>query len=335
MKKKVHESFGQIIVFSVLVAVVIQGTALATSGSSLRGDVNPCDFLKYLSVMGLCNEAPSEPSQLESFNAGETQTVSVDCALPQERCSSARRCCEQYSICTNGGLPGPTRCVDREARVIGVTGTNKVYDTFVEDPISGMATLSGIEAGDSVTLDHNGARANFDDPDVGNNKVVRFSGYELGGPDANRYRLIQPPDSTADILPPGTPDGSDAICQNRTYQGVHYSICSIDPLGEIRDFTCPPGQVVFIERESPTPPCRSVTMGDGTHQGICLGCAVPLNRDGTLIGPPDGSTDPVTCNPDDPHVQFLRSLTPAQRAAFDQLTSTCWLGRVGPVCDRQ
>src|SRR5262249_30735109 len=63
--------------------------------------------------------------------------------------------------------------------ITGLSGTNKTYDGLTSDSITGSPTLNTVVASDVVTL--NNGSASFADPNVGNGKVVTFSGYSISG----------------------------------------------------------------------------------------------------------------------------------------------------------
>ena len=83
--------------------------------------------------------------------------------------------------------------------VEGVSAADKVYDAKTNATIEGIASVNGIISGDDVTLNANTASATFDNKNVGANKSVEFSGYELIGADAGNYALSQPVSDQADI----------------------------------------------------------------------------------------------------------------------------------------
>lgn len=86
-----------------------------------------------------------------------------------------------------------------------------------EATITGTPALSGLMAGDDVTVDAARAAAAFADADAGTGKTVLLSGYALTGADAANYTLIaQPTGITADITKAAitvTPDAG----QGKTY----------------------------------------------------------------------------------------------------------------------
>ena len=84
-----------------------------------------------------------------------------------------------------------------------ITGTctvaNKVYDGTTAATVTG-SSLSGVVAGDSVTLNSSNASSAFGDPNVGNGKATPCNGFTLSGPDAGNYTLTMSP-TTANITP--------------------------------------------------------------------------------------------------------------------------------------
>lgn len=88
--------------------------------------------------------------------------------------------------------------------VSGITGTNRNYDSTVNDALStGAAALQGVVAGDetAVSLDSSGATGTFASPNVGNGIAVTASGFALTGAGAGNYTLTQPTGLFANITP--------------------------------------------------------------------------------------------------------------------------------------
>ena len=86
--------------------------------------------------------------------------------------------------------------------VSGVIANNKVYDATTSDTLNlTNATLSGLVAGDNVTLSDTGAAGTFNQSNVGNNLAVSATGFSIGGTAASNYTFSQPSGLTADITP--------------------------------------------------------------------------------------------------------------------------------------
>lgn len=100
--------------------------------------------------------------------------------------------------------------------ITGLQAESKTYDGTAA-VITGTPALSGLMAGDDVTVDASRAAAAFADADAGTGKTVLLSGYALTGADAANYTLIaQPAGITADITKAAitvTPDAG----QGKTY----------------------------------------------------------------------------------------------------------------------
>ena len=101
--------------------------------------------------------------------------------------------------------------------ITGLQAESKTYDGTTAAVITGTPALSGLMAGDDVTVDAARAAAAFADADAGTGKTVLLSGYALTGADAANYTLIaQPAGITADITKAAitvTPDAG----QSKTY----------------------------------------------------------------------------------------------------------------------
>lgn len=101
--------------------------------------------------------------------------------------------------------------INNKNLTVTVAVNNKFYDglnsaTFHETP-----TLSGVEAGDLVTL-INGTPT-FSSVAIGTGIAVNLTNFGITGNDANNYTLTQPTNVTADILPGFTP-----------LKNVHFSV---------------------------------------------------------------------------------------------------------------
>src|SRR5262249_60425598 len=77
--------------------------------------------------------------------------------------------------------------------VTGISAQDKVYDGTTSATIdTSGATLSGVLAGDSVSLVTAGAVGALSDKLAGIGKTVIVSGLALSGPDAGDYTIAQP-----------------------------------------------------------------------------------------------------------------------------------------------
>ena len=101
--------------------------------------------------------------------------------------------------------------------ITGLQAESKTYDGTAAAVITGTPALSGLMAGDDVTVDASRAAAAFAGADAGTGKTVLLSGYALTGADAANYTLIaQPTGIAADITKAAitvTPDAG----QGKTY----------------------------------------------------------------------------------------------------------------------
>jgi len=83
--------------------------------------------------------------------------------------------------------------------ITGLTGANKVYDGSTVASATGTASLSGVEAGDDVSLGGSPVFT-FASATVGTGIPVNTTGYTISGTDSGNYALTQP-SLSADILP--------------------------------------------------------------------------------------------------------------------------------------
>ncbi|MBE1160700.1 YDG domain-containing protein [Dyella acidiphila] len=84
----------------------------------------------------------------------------------------------------------------------GVLATSKVYDGGTADTLDlSNASIYGVIAGDSITLDTSGAAGSFASANAGNGITVNLSGFVLAGSKINDYTLVAPTNLTANITP--------------------------------------------------------------------------------------------------------------------------------------
>ncbi len=103
--------------------------------------------------------------------------------------------------------------------VTGITASNKVYDGTSGAAIdTSAAVLSGVVAGEDVTLDVSGATGSFASKNAGTGKTVTISGLTLSGADAGKYILTEAT-TTADIAA-ATLTVSGITASNKVYDGT-------------------------------------------------------------------------------------------------------------------
>src|SRR5262249_38751835 len=112
--------------------------------------------------------------------------------------------------------------------VTGITAANKVYDATPKAIVNTAgATLVGVFAGDTVTLDKTSASGTFASKDVGTGITVTMSGLTIAGPQAGDYTLTQPT-ASADITPFAIGGGSTGVtgitATNKVYDATPKAI---------------------------------------------------------------------------------------------------------------
>ena len=105
--------------------------------------------------------------------------------------------------------------------ITGVTAENKVYDGDTgATPVTDSAQVSGVEEGDTVTVDATNASAAFRDPNVGTDKPVDFSGFAISGADAANYALSAQPDSATATIGPKELTITGISVDDKVYDGT-------------------------------------------------------------------------------------------------------------------
>lgn len=105
--------------------------------------------------------------------------------------------------------------------VQGSTALNKVYDRSSAASVSG-GTLSGVFAGDTVTLSQAGL---FASANVANAIAVTATN-TLGGASAGNYSLVQPVGLSANITPKSLTVGGSSVAANKVYDGNTSAVVS-------------------------------------------------------------------------------------------------------------
>ena len=98
------------------------------------------------------------------------------------------------------------------------TADNKEYDRLTDANISASdLDETDLEGTDDVTLDDSAAEADFDNKNVGNNKTVTATGFDLDGADAGNYSLSLDPE-TANIT--AKPVDGSFTAADKEYDGL-------------------------------------------------------------------------------------------------------------------
>jgi hypothetical protein len=103
--------------------------------------------------------------------------------------------------------------------VTGITGKDKVYDGTTKATLSATgAAVTGVIAGDTVTLATAGATGTFASKDVGKSITVAVAGLTVAGSQAADYTITQPT-TTANITP-ATVRVSGVTAKSKVYDGT-------------------------------------------------------------------------------------------------------------------
>jgi hypothetical protein len=118
------------------------------------------------------------------------------------------------------GAPATFTITPAPLTVTGITANDKVYDATTTGKVNtGSASLMGVLAGDTVTLNTAGATGTFASKDVGNGITVLVSGLTLGGAQAGDYTLLPPPATMANITP-ATLTATGITANNKVYDAT-------------------------------------------------------------------------------------------------------------------
>lgn len=107
----------------------------------------------------------------------------------------------------------------REVTISDVKVADKTYDGTMNATITNAGTLSVNYDGDNLAIVI--GKAAYDNKNVGTNKAVAFTGFELSGSAAGNYKLItQPADTTADITAKEITINGATVEGSKVYDGT-------------------------------------------------------------------------------------------------------------------
>ncbi|MBS1188548.1 MAG: conserved hypothetical rane protein, partial [Rhodocyclaceae bacterium] len=105
-----------------------------------------------------------------------------------------------YLFTDNTGSTAELTVNARALTAAGITASNKIYDATLAATLNfGSAALSGVIAGDLLSLDTSGASGTFANKNVGTGKAVTVTGLALSGTDAGNYTVSDASGATAGI----------------------------------------------------------------------------------------------------------------------------------------
>ena len=184
----------------------------------------------------------------------------------------------------------------------GVTANTKVYDRTTAATLGfNNVVLSGVIAGDTVTLNTGGYTANFAGANAGVGLAVTVSGLALSGASAGNYTLTQPGGLTANIAAAGVAIASGVTANNKVYDRTTAATLNFSNVvlsGVIA------GDTVTLNTNGYTANFASVSVGNGiavTVTGLTLSGASAGNY---TLAQPGGLTANITR----PSLQIVASI---------------------------
>ena len=155
-------------------------------------------------------------ANFDNKNIGSGKTVSLS-NLTIASASRGAITIHGYGLSTTTASHANGAINPKSLTLSGHSAADKTYDRTTGTTAS-YGTLSGIESGDTVTLDTNTATVNFSDINVGTNKTVTIDSLGLLGADAGNY-VIAAHNTTADITAASL-TLSSASADNKEYDGL-------------------------------------------------------------------------------------------------------------------
>ena len=145
---------------------------------TLDASSNSNGVISY-SIEGTSNGTSLSGTNNETVTLGSVGTVTIRATQSAD------------DIYTEGTKDVTLTITTKELTVIGLTGDDRMDNGTTDATASGEATLSGVVAGDDVSLSGTPVFT-FASADVGMDIIITTTGYTLSGEDAGNYSLTQP-----------------------------------------------------------------------------------------------------------------------------------------------
>jgi hypothetical protein len=196
-------------------AVTVTGFSISGADAGNYSVAQPTGLTVDITAKGLTVSAPTLTSSkaydgnttaavtagtLSGVESGDTVTVSASAAYDNASVGTGKTITVTYTLggesLANYSAPASSEVTNgvitqKALTITGLTGANKVYDGNTTATATGTAALSGVESGDTVTLEGT-PTFTFASANVGTGISISTTGYTLGGASAGNYSLTQP-----------------------------------------------------------------------------------------------------------------------------------------------
>jgi hypothetical protein len=250
------------------VSFYVNGNTLLGAGTSAGSDANHDALFTYVTGPGQLQVAGAPQAILAAYTGGSGFSSST----------STNNVTETVSPAT--------------LTVTGITAANKVYDTTTKATLNtGSAALSGLVAGDNVTLSTANAAGVFTSKDVGNAIPVTVSGLTISGSQAGNYTLTQP--TVAANITPAPLTVTGVTAKDKVYDAT--TKATLNTAGATLVGVLP-GDTVTLNPTGATGTFASKDVGNGiTVTASGLGLSGPQGSDYVLTQPTTtGNITPAT-----------------------------------------
>jgi len=271
-------------------------TATITASSKVYNGSDSASVTYSLSgVVGTETVTASGSASFSNKNVGTGKTVTAT-GITLDGADAGN-----YTV--NSSATATANITAKSISATGITASNKSYDRGTSATLAtGGAGLSGVESGDSVSLNVSSATGAFASAGVGAGKTVTVSGLALTGDDASNYTLASY-STTADITAIALTASFTA--SNKTYDGTTTSTGTYNLSGVLT------GDVVTAS-------------GTSTFASVNVGSAIAVNVTGITLSGADGGNYSVNSTASSSANITAVALTPVvtiSNKAFDNTTS--------------
>ena len=152
-------------------------------------DGNPIDTSKISSTVITDGDLVWEFKSVDADDTAYTTTAPKNVGIYNVRLTAA-----ETDVYKGGSVTTVYEITSKEVTISDVKVENRVYDGTTVAKITSAGTMNGVVDGDDVAIV--AGKANFNDKNVGTDKIVTFADFKLSGDDVANYVLASQPVST-------------------------------------------------------------------------------------------------------------------------------------------
>ena len=175
-------------------------------------DGNPIDTSKISSTVITDGDLVWEFKSVDADDTAYTTTAPKNVGIYNVRLTAA-----ETDVYKGGSVTTVYEITSKEVTISDVKVENRVYDGTTVAKITSAGTMNGVVDGDDVAIV--AGKANFNDKNVGTDKIVTFTDFKLSGDDVANYVLASQPASTTASISAKKLTITDLKVKDKQYDG--------------------------------------------------------------------------------------------------------------------